>query len=51
MKEKPSYTHKKLMKKVPKEYYSKINVFLKQNTNILPDHRDENYEIEFLEEK
>ena len=51
MKRKPNYTHKKLMKKVPKKYYSEINIFLKQDTDILPDHRDKNHKIELQEGK
>ena len=51
IKEKPSYICEKPMKKVLKEYYSQINIFLKQNADILPDHRDENHKIELLESK
>ena len=51
MEEKPRYTCKELMKKVLKEYHSEIDVFLKQDTDILPDHRDENHKIELLEGK
>ena len=51
MKGKPSYTYKELIKKVLKEYYLEINVFLKQSTDILPDHRDENHKIELLKGK
>ena len=49
MKRKPSYTHKKLMKKIPKEYNLETNVFFKQDTDILLDHRNENHEIKLLE--
>ena len=41
----------KLLKKVPKEYHSEIKIFMKQNTNNLPNHRHENHEIELLEDK
>ena len=51
MKEKPSYTWKKLLKRVPKEYHSKIEVFIKQNIDILLNHKLKNYEIELLESK
>ena len=51
MKGKSSYTRKELMKKVPKEYHSEINVFLKQNIDILPDYRDEDHKIELLKGK
>ena len=51
MKGKPSYTCRKLMKKILKEYHSEIDKFLKQNADILLDHRDKNYVIELLESK
>ena len=36
---------------MPKEYYSEIDVFLKQDADILPNHRDENHKIELLKGK
>ena len=48
---KPNYTREELIKKVPKECHSKIDVLFKQDANILLDHRDENHEIELLESK
>ena len=51
MKKKSSYIHEKLMKKMPKEYHSEIDVFLKQNANILSNYRNENYKIDLLEGK
>ena len=51
MKGKPSYTREKLLKKVPKEYHSNIKVFIKQDANILSNHRLEDHKIELLEGK
>ena len=51
MKEKPSYTQEKLLKKVPKEYHSEIKVFIKQDINILPNHRPKNHKIELFKGK
>ena len=39
------------MKKMSKKYYSEIDVFLKRDTDILPDHRDEDHKIELLKGK
>ena len=39
------------MKKIPKEYHSEINVFLRQDADILPDHRDGDHKNELLKDK
>ena len=39
------------MKKVLKEHYLKIDVFLKQDANILSDHRPQNHKIELAKSK
>ena len=51
MKEKPSYTQQKLFKKVLKEYYLEIKVFIKQDADILLNHRLKNHEIKLLKSK
>ena len=51
IKGKPSYTWEKLLKKVPKEYYLEIKVFIKQNADILLNDKPKDYEIELLEGK
>ena len=38
IKEKPEYTCKKLLKKVPKKYHSVIDIFMKYNADMLPKH-------------
>ena len=37
-KEKPEYTHKELLEKMPKEYHSMIDVFMKHNADMLLEH-------------
>ena len=51
IKGKLSYIWEKLLKKVSKKYYSEIEVFIKQNTDILLNHRPKNHEIELLKGK
>ena len=51
MKGKPDYIREELLKKVPKGYHSMINVFIKHNTDTLPEHRDENHSIQLEEGK
>ena len=36
---------------MPKEYYLEIKVFIKQNTNILPNYRSKNHKIKPIEGK
>ena len=51
MKEKPEYTRKKLLEKVPKKYHNMINVFMKRNADMLPKHQDEDHSIQLEEGK
>lgn len=51
MKGKPSYTREELMERVPKEYHSQINVFMKQDADILAKRRKEDHKIELMEGK
>ena len=51
MKSKPDYTQEKLLEKVPKEYHSMINVFIKHNADTLTEHQKENYTIQLEEDK
>ena len=51
MKRKLSYTQKKLLKKMPKKYHSEIKIFIKQDTNILSNHRLKNHKIKLLKGK
>ena len=51
MKEKLSYTREKLLKKMLKRYYSEIKVFMKQDANILLNHRLEDHKIELIKGK
>ena len=41
MKNKPEYTKEDLLKRVPLEYHSIINVFMKSNANIVAEHQAE----------
>ena len=46
MKEKPKYTKEDLLKQVPSEYHSIINIFMKSNADIVAEHRaDWDHEI------
>ena len=51
IKGKPSYTQEEMLKKVPKEYHLEIKVFIKQDANILPNHRPKDYKIELIKGK
>ena len=52
MKDKPEYTKKDLLKQVPLEYHSIINVFIKLNANIVAKHRaKQDHEIHLEESK
>ena len=46
MKGKPDYSWEELLKKVPKEYHSVINVFMKRNTDALPEHQEKDHTIQ-----
>ena len=45
MKGKPEYTRKELLEKVPKEYRSIIDIFMKRDADMLLKHQDEDYTI------
>ena len=45
MKGKSEYIHKELLKKVPKEYHSVINVFIKCNADTFLEHREKDHTI------
>ena len=45
MKGKPEYTWEKLLEKVPKEYHSVIDIFMKHNADMLPKHPDKDHSI------
>ena len=45
MKGKPKYTYKKLLKKIPKEYHSVIDIFMKHEADVLPEHQEEDHTI------
>src|SRR4029077_5550571 len=49
MKGKPTYSREELLKRVPKEYHSEIDVFLKEEADVLPPHRREDHEIRLVE--
>ena len=51
MKGKPDYTRQELLKKVPKEYHSMIDVFMKYDADTLPEHQDEDHSIQLEEGK
>ena len=51
IKGKLEYTRKELLKKMPKEYHSMINVFMKCDTDMLPKHRDKDHSIQLEEGK
>ena len=51
MKGKPEYTRKELLKKVPKEYHSIIDIFMKRNADMLPEHKDKDHIIQLEEGK
>ena len=46
MKGKPDYTQEELFKKVPKEYHSMINIFMKRGTDMLLEYQDKNHSIQ-----
>ena len=45
MKGKPEYTWEELLKKVPKEYCSVIDVFMKRDADMLSKHQDKDHSI------
>ena len=51
MKGKLEYIQEELLKKVPKEYYSVIDVFMKCDTDMLSKHRDKDHSIQLEESK
>ena len=51
MKSKPEYTQKELLKKVPKKYHSIIDVFMKRDADMLPEHQDKGHSIQLEEDK
>ena len=51
MKGKPEYTREKLLEKIPKEYHSVIDVFMKCDADMLPEHQDEDHSIQLEEDK
>ena len=51
MKDKLEYTQEKLLKKVPKEYHSIIDVFMKHDADMLPEQQDKNHSIQLEESK
>ena len=51
MKGKQEYTWEELLEKVPKEYHSMIDVFMKRDADILPKHQDEDHSIQLEEGK
>ena len=51
MKGKPDYTRQELLEKVPKEYHSMIDVFMKRDANTLLEHRDKDHSIQLEEGK
>ena len=51
MKGKPEYTCEELLKKVPKEYYSMIDVFMKRNADMLLEHQNKDHSIQLEEGK
>ena len=51
IKEKQNYTQEGLLIKVLKEHYLEIKIFMKQDSDILPNYRSKNHEIELLKSK
>ena len=51
IKGKPEYTWEELLKKVPKKYHSIIDVFMKHDADVLPEHKDKNHSIQLEEGK
>ena len=51
MKEKSEYTCKKLLEKILKEYHSVIDIFMKQDADMLPEHQDKDHSIQLEEGK
>ena len=46
MKEKSEYTWEELLKKVSKEYHSVIDIFMKYDTDMLPEHWEKDHTIQ-----
>ena len=51
MKGKLEYTCKELLEKMPKEYHSIIDIFIKRKTDVLPEHCEEDCIIQLEEGK
>ena len=51
MKGKPEYTCEELLQKVPKEYHSVIDIFMKRDTDMLPEHQNKDHRIQLEEGK
>ena len=51
MKGKPEYSREELLKKIPSEYHSMIEVFMKHKADELPEHRKEDHEINLMDGK
>ena len=51
MKGKLEYTHKKLLKKMLKKYHSVIDIFMKCDIDMLPEHQDKDHSIQLKEGK
>ena len=51
MKGKPEYTCEKLLEKVPKEYHSVIDIFMKCDADMLPEHQNKGHSIQLEKSK
>ena len=51
MKGKLEYTHKELLEKMSKQYHNVINIFMKCNVDMLPEHQDKDHNIQLEEGK
>ena len=51
IKDKLNYNQEELLKKVPKEYHSVINVFMKRNADTLPKHQEKDHTIQLEKSK
>ena len=51
MKGKPEYSREELLKKVPKEYHSVIDIFMKRDAEMLLEHRNKDHSIQLEEGK
>lgn len=51
IKDMPRYSREEPLKRVPLEYHSEIEVFMKRNADTLPEHRDHNHKLNLVEGK